>query len=238
MTKNTQARDERGKRASQFRWISSGRVTICPTNLNKYQFSCFSLTNHSEIVEKVKSSTTKPYFRPTTETDQDVDEAVLNVMIRCWAEDPNDRNDFHSLKSIIRKFNKQVEASYIARTINVLQFFSFFSLSSFLFYRRKTNRDLESDNFLDNLLKRNMQYATNLEGLVDERTALYLEEKNHAENLLYQLIPKQVSPFLWLENGWKAISISSMITTHTSQRKKSCREPFTQVVFLSKTTTS
>lgn len=54
-------------------------------------------------------------------------------------------------------------------------------------------RDLESDNFLDNLLKRNMQYATNLEGLVDERTALYLEEKNHAENLLYQLIPKSVA---------------------------------------------
>ena len=40
-----------------------------------------------------------------------------------------------------------------------------------------------------------MQYATNLEGLVDERTALYLEEKNHAENLLYQLIPKQVPLF-------------------------------------------
>lgn len=35
-----------------------------------------------------------------------------------------------------------------------------------------------------------MQYATNLEGLVDERTALYLEEKNHAENLLYQMLPK------------------------------------------------
>ena len=64
---------------------------------------------------------------------------------------------------------------------------------TFCFHFR--NRDLESDNFLDNLLKRNMQYATNLEGLVDERTALYLEEKNHAENLLYQLIPKQVLLF-------------------------------------------
>lgn len=65
----------------------------------------FWFLNHLEIVEKVKSST-KPYFRPTLETDQDVDEAVLNIMQKCWSEDPNERNDFHSLKSIIRKFNK------------------------------------------------------------------------------------------------------------------------------------
>lgn len=34
------------------------------------------------------------------------------------------------------------------------------------------------------------QYATNLEGLVEERTAAYLEEKRKAENLLYQLLPQ------------------------------------------------
>lgn len=37
------------------------------------------------------------------------------------------------------------------------------------------------------------QYATNLESLVQERTADYLEEKAKAEDLLYQLIPKSVA---------------------------------------------
>lgn len=43
---------------------------------------------------------------------------------------------------------------------------------------------------MDNLLKRMEQYATNLESLVQERTADYLEEKRKAEDLLYQLLPK------------------------------------------------
>lgn len=43
---------------------------------------------------------------------------------------------------------------------------------------------------MDNLLKRMEQYANNLESLVQERTADYLEEKRKAEDLLYQLLPK------------------------------------------------
>jgi atrial natriuretic peptide receptor A len=34
------------------------------------------------------------------------------------------------------------------------------------------------------------QYATNLETLVEVRTADYLEEKRKCEELLYQLLPK------------------------------------------------
>lgn len=34
------------------------------------------------------------------------------------------------------------------------------------------------------------QYANNLEALVEERTADYLEEKRKCEELLYQLLPK------------------------------------------------
>ena len=37
------------------------------------------------------------------------------------------------------------------------------------------------------------QYANNLETLVDERTADYLEEKRKCEELLYQLLPKSVA---------------------------------------------
>jgi len=51
-------------------------------------------------------------------------------------------------------------------------------------------RDHESGNILDNLLSRMEQYANNLEFLVDERTADYLEEKRKCEELLYQLLPK------------------------------------------------
>lgn len=37
------------------------------------------------------------------------------------------------------------------------------------------------------------QYANNLESLVEERTADYLEEKRKCEELLYQLLPKSVA---------------------------------------------
>ncbi|GBN95714.1 Atrial natriuretic peptide receptor 1, partial [Araneus ventricosus] len=49
--------------------------------------------------------------------------------------------------------------------------------------------DNDSGNILDNLLSRMEQYANNLEALVEERTADYLEEKRKAEDLLYQLLP-------------------------------------------------
>ncbi|GAB1859973.1 ANPRA protein [Camponotus japonicus] len=59
-------------------------------------------------------------------------------------------------------------------------------------------RDYESSNILDNLLSRMEQYATNLETLVEERTADYLEEKRKCEELLYQLLPKSVASQLIL----------------------------------------
>ncbi|XP_043600300.1 atrial natriuretic peptide receptor 1-like isoform X2 [Bombus pyrosoma] len=63
---------------------------------------------------------------------------------------------------------------------------------------RKINKDYESSNILDNLLSRMEQYATNLETLVEERTADYFEEKRKCEELLYQLLPKSVASQLIL----------------------------------------
>ncbi|XP_044004854.1 atrial natriuretic peptide receptor 1-like isoform X4 [Aphidius gifuensis] len=63
---------------------------------------------------------------------------------------------------------------------------------------RKINKDYESSNILDNLLSRMEQYANNLETLVAERTADYLEEKRKCEELLYQLLPKSVASQLIL----------------------------------------
>jgi atrial natriuretic peptide receptor A len=50
-----------------------------------------------------------------------------------------------------------------------------------------------SGSLLDNLLSRMEQYAYNLEALVDERTADYLEQKKRAEDLLYMMLPRSVA---------------------------------------------
>ncbi|XP_039074910.1 atrial natriuretic peptide receptor 1 isoform X2 [Hyaena hyaena] len=57
---------------------------------------------------------------------------------------------------------------------------------------RKFNRE-HSSNILDNLLSRMEQYANNLEGLVEDRTQAYLEEKRKAEALLCQILPHSVA---------------------------------------------
>ena len=45
---------------------------------------------------------------------------------------------------------------------------------------------------MDNFLSRMEFYASNLEGLVEERTSAFLEEKKRAETLLYEVLPKYV----------------------------------------------
>ncbi|XP_066940085.1 atrial natriuretic peptide receptor 1 [Macrobrachium rosenbergii] len=110
-----------------------------------------------QIIENVKNGGF-PAFRPSTE-DEAEEEEVIQLMKRCWAEEPTERPDFHQLKNIIRRLNK----------------------------------GNESGNILDNLLFRMEQYANNLEALVQERTADYLEEKRRCEEVLYQLLPKSVA---------------------------------------------
>uniref|UniRef100_H2Z205 Guanylate cyclase n=1 Tax=Ciona savignyi TaxID=51511 RepID=H2Z205_CIOSA len=56
---------------------------------------------------------------------------------------------------------------------------------------KKFNKE-NGGNLVENLLHRMEQYANNLEGLVEERTAAYLEEKRKADELLYQMLPVSV----------------------------------------------
>ncbi|RUS81233.1 hypothetical protein EGW08_011027, partial [Elysia chlorotica] len=58
---------------------------------------------------------------------------------------------------------------------------------------RRLNKDGDKGDILDNLLSRMEQYANNLEALVEERTADYLQEKKKAEELLYNMLPKSVA---------------------------------------------
>uniref|UniRef100_A0A0N5ATB9 Guanylate cyclase n=1 Tax=Syphacia muris TaxID=451379 RepID=A0A0N5ATB9_9BILA len=60
-------------------------------------------------------------------------------------------------------------------------------------YVRSLNKENETSNLVDNLVMRMEQYANNLEGLVEERTQDYLNEKQKVENLLHQLLPPSVA---------------------------------------------
>ncbi|XP_013400521.1 atrial natriuretic peptide receptor 1 [Lingula anatina] len=111
-----------------------------------------------DIYMKVKNGQ-KPFFRPTLGDEMCPNDELAQLIRRCWAEDPIERPDFHSLKTAIRKLN----------------------------------REGDSGNILDNLLSRMEQYANNLEALVEERTADYLEQKRKAEDLLYLMLPKSVA---------------------------------------------
>ncbi|CAF0754736.1 unnamed protein product [Didymodactylos carnosus] len=75
---------------------------------------------------------------------------------------------------------------------------------------RRINKDGESGNILDNLLKRMEQYANNLEGLVEERTSDYLVEKKKAEELLYRLLPKSVASQLMVGHTVTAESFENV----------------------------
>ena len=56
------------------------------------------------------------------------------------------------------------------------------------YYRKNSH----GGNVLDMLLHRMERYANNLEGLVEERTNAFLEEKKRSEELLYQVLPRRV----------------------------------------------
>ncbi|XP_077993684.1 atrial natriuretic peptide receptor 1-like isoform X2 [Glandiceps talaboti] len=65
-----------------------------------------------EIVQKVRAASHKPYFRPSVDRATCPDN-LFTVMEKCWAEDPNDRPDFNSLRSILRKTNESATGNIL-----------------------------------------------------------------------------------------------------------------------------
>ncbi|CAH8486557.1 unnamed protein product [Heterobilharzia americana] len=80
---------------------------------------------------------------------------------------------------------------------------------------RKLNKSGDSNNVLDNLLSRMEQYANNLEELVEQRTAQYLEEKKKTEDLLYSMLPRSVAKQLFRNQPVTAESFE-MVTIYFS----------------------
>ena len=62
--------------------------------------------NGSGTAQNASTSTSsKGILRPLIDKDS-ADEEIINMMTRCWSEDPLDRPDFSALKVAIRKLNK------------------------------------------------------------------------------------------------------------------------------------
>ena len=66
------------------------------------------MASFTEIIQFVSNGAIypSPPFRPAVEDNKDTCCDINNLMVKCWAEDPNDRPDFSAIKSIIRKINK------------------------------------------------------------------------------------------------------------------------------------
>lgn len=135
----------------------------------------------TEIITRVCEESLRPLLEDTM-----ADEEILAMIRKCWSEDVNERPDFVSLQSIMRKVNKY-EPLFLHKFITheTIKRSKQKEILISLWFRAN-----ESSNILDNLLSRMEQYANNLESLVQERTSDYLEEKRKAEDLLYQLLPK------------------------------------------------
>ncbi|KAL5020199.1 hypothetical protein ScPMuIL_003091 [Solemya velum] len=64
---------------------------------------------------------------------------------------------------------------------------------------KDANWTIVGGNVVDTMMKRMEQYANNLEGLVEERTQAFLDEKQKSEELLYHILPRPVAEKL--KNG-------------------------------------
>ncbi|XP_066996048.1 atrial natriuretic peptide receptor 1 [Anabrus simplex] len=110
----------------------------------------------ADIVTRVAAHENPP-FRPIV-LSEDCPVELVELMERCWSENPDDRPTFHAIRTIIRTIRKGY-----------------------------------GEDLMDDLLRRMEQYANNLEVLVEEKTDQLSQEKRRSEELLYQVLPRQVA---------------------------------------------
>ncbi|GAB6027732.1 Nitrogen permease reactivator protein [Chamberlinius hualienensis] len=67
----------------------------------------------NKLVENVCNGGAKSYFRQKDDHDHYCKEDVAELIKKCWSDDPMERPDFHSLRGIIKRLNKDNESAYI-----------------------------------------------------------------------------------------------------------------------------
>ena len=79
----------------------------------------------SEIYMKVvHPALHQSYFRPFLESIDCPCDELADVIKSCWAEDPSDRPDFPTLKSVIRKLNKYDVMVYLFQFLHSFHYFT------------------------------------------------------------------------------------------------------------------
>lgn len=130
----------------------------------------------SAILERVEAHEATP-FRPFI-GQRDCPPDVLDLMEKCWADNPEDRPAFVTIRSTMRG---------IMKYDNILNF----TKSHFVQHTSPCFRYRGfCENLMDDLLRRMEQYANNLESLVEEKTEQLSMEKRKTEELLYQVLPR------------------------------------------------
>ncbi|KAK3083755.1 hypothetical protein FSP39_002632, partial [Pinctada imbricata] len=119
----------------------------------------------AEIVTEVTRISATP-LRPQFEPNS-CPPKLMDLIQSCWKDKQDDRP---TIKGVVKMVEKVTGSKFKTGHFRV-----------------------KADNFFDNLLKRMEQYANNLEGLVEERTSKYLQEKRRAEDLLYRLLPQSIA---------------------------------------------
>ncbi|KAK3747649.1 hypothetical protein RRG08_024796 [Elysia crispata] len=172
-------RDSTGREGGTQRGDVYSFAVICQEVIYRagvFHIPCSDLTPREIYMKVIHPALHQSYFRPFLESIDCPCDELADVIKSCWAEDPSDRPDFPTLKSVIRKLNK----------------------------------DGDKGTLVDNLLTRMEIYATNLESVVAERTADYLDQKKKAEELLYSMLPRTVAQQLILGETVKAVSFDQV----------------------------
>ncbi|VDM63874.1 unnamed protein product [Angiostrongylus costaricensis] len=135
-----------------------------------------------EIVQRVRKPVANPddVFRPYVPDSLDADDEINQSLLELMR------------CSWAENYHERPDISMIRKAVRML------------------NKDNETSNLVDNLLKRLELYAKNLEGLVEERTREYLAEKQKVEDLLHQLLPPSIADQLISGKAVQAESYDSV----------------------------